>query len=243
MNSNSSHNSDFQTDFEETLYHITHDLRAAFRAVKALSEWTREDLTKECGSISPSVSENLDLLEARAIRADQMMLDLRTYSRVGRQSAKPSTVYLKAIVARAAEALDLNSKIEIHVNLGVHAIVAPANDCALLFETIFSNTVKHHDRDSGTIIVTSKMVDDRVRITIEDDGPGIPIQDRERAFALMQTLLPRDECEGSGLGLSIARKIVGRLDGSIEINGPDGERGTLIDISLPAKIAAMADTD
>ena len=70
-------------------------------------------------------------------------------------------------------------------------------------------------------------------LTVSDDGPGIPPQFREAVFDPLRTLKPRDVCEGSGMGLAIARKIVTRLGGTISLAETEGTRGTTVSFTLP----------
>jgi signal transduction histidine kinase len=58
-----------------------------------------------------------------------------------------------------------------------------------------------------------------------DDGPGIPEEYRESIFEMFKTLKPRDEVEGSGMGLALVRKIVGRMGGRCGVD-PAAKRGS-----------------
>ncbi len=66
-----------------------------------------------------------------------------------------------------------------------------------------------------------------------DDGPGIPEQFRERVFGMFQTLKPRDEVEGSGMGLAIVRKLVDRQGGKVWLAGGSDGRGLAVHFTWP----------
>ena len=70
-------------------------------------------------------------------------------------------------------------------------------------------------------------------ITVSDDGPGIPEKYRERVFEIMTTLKPRDEIEGSGMGLALVRKIVDIYGGQLRWMSAPDERGTSIQLTFP----------
>lgn len=70
-------------------------------------------------------------------------------------------------------------------------------------------------------------------MTAPYDGPGIAEGQRERAFQMFQTLRPRDEVEGSGMGLAIIRKLVDRIGGTIDVADRTGGRGAEFCFSWP----------
>lgn len=226
--------SELQDEFEKVIYHITHDLRATLRAIKTVPEWIREDLAQGNVQLCDGVTENLSLLETHATRADQMLVDLRTYSRVGRNSDKASSVSFHEAIESATSSIGLPSGIELTLDLGAGSITAPRNEVEMLFATLISNAVKHHDRDVGQIDVKTTAEEDAVLIVVEDDGPGIPVEHHDRVFELMTTLKARDECEGSGVGLPLARKILHRYGGSIRLSETGTKRGCRLEIRWPS---------
>lgn len=87
----------------------------------------------------------------------------------------------------------------------------------------------------STVRVTAASLGPAWRISVRDDGPGIPAKYRERIFEPFARL-PRelqDEEAGAGLGLAFCRALVGRMGGTITLDGPP-EGGTLATVELPA---------
>ncbi|MFL9609832.1 sensor histidine kinase [Methylobacillus sp. Pita2] len=84
----------------------------------------------------------------------------------------------------------------------------------------------------GNITIRCRQQEQEVVIEVEDNGPGIPPDQREHVFNRFYRL---DEGpEGCGLGLSIVREIVRRHDGKVVLSTPLSKRGTLVQITLPA---------
>lgn len=237
MSAKASKIADVSEEFDEIIYHITHDVRAAIRAIRTLPTWLREDLTSEGVVLSQGVGETLEMLERQANRADQMLLDLRSYSRVGRTFDDPTKFSLQSVVEKAMEDIELPEEFSVSVDQDVPTISGSFNELGLLFQALISNAVKHHDRSRGNVRIGATETDGIVHCIIEDDGPGIPAEFRERVFEMMATLKSRDDCEGSGLGLSIARKIALRHGGRIKIRDTGNERGTCVVVDLPAENA------
>ena len=74
---------------------------------------------------------------------------------------------------------------------------------------------------------------------MEDDGPGVPERDSERVFQMFQTLKPRDEVEGTGIGLALVKKLVERAGGRAWLE-PAPLRGTRACVEWPLEGAAVA---
>ena len=72
-----------------------------------------------------------------------------------------------------------------------------------------------------------------VEFVVTDDGAGIPEQFRERVFGMFQTLRPRDEVEGSGMGLAIVRKLVERQGGKVWLTEGREGRGLSVHFTWP----------
>lgn len=218
---------------DQMIYHITHDVSATLRAIRTLPGWIREDLMEEGRALSAETEENLSMLETQAKRADQMLADLRDFSRVGRLSDAPSLVALDAVIDCAAADVGVPAGFEIRTDIAVPTLPGARNEIERMFKALISNAITHHDRDAGRVEITSLAANDMTTIICEDDGPGIEPDFRERVFDPMVTLRPRDECEGSGLGLSIARKIVETHGGTIRISDTTHERGCRVEIRWP----------
>jgi signal transduction histidine kinase len=97
---------------------------------------------------------------------------------------------------------------------------------------LLSNAIKHHDRGRGRIKVSGSVEGETLTLCVEDDGPGIPPRDRERVFQMFQTLRPRDEVEGTGIGLALVKKLAERRGGRAWLDEAP-QRGTRAWIEWP----------
>jgi len=81
--------------------------------------------------------------------------------------------------------------------------------------------------EGGTIGITMSRETDTIVIEVEDEGPGVPADAREKVFQRFQSLRPADEAFGkhSGLGLAIARTIVEAHQGSIAVESREDRLG------------------
>jgi signal transduction histidine kinase len=67
---------------------------------------------------------------------------------------------------------------------------------------------------------------------VKDDGPGIPAQFHEQIFKMFQTLRPRDQVEGSGMGLAMVRKNVEVFGGVVHLESTEGQ-GSIFRFTWP----------
>lgn len=107
---------------------------------------------------------------------------------------------------------------------------------ARVLENLLDNAVSFSPQ-GGEVRVAFERDEDRVLLSVTDQGPGIPEEARSKVFDRFHSLRPADEDFGnhSGLGLAIARTIAEAHDGTlIAADRPDGKRGACLVLSLPA---------
>jgi signal transduction histidine kinase len=85
-------------------------------------------------------------------------------------------------------------------------IVLPKAPLESVLTNLISNAVKHHLKNAGHIEIKSENLQHAYQISVTDDGPGIDPSLHEKIFMKFQTLKPKDEVEGSGLGLAVVEK-------------------------------------
>ena len=95
-----------------------------------------------------------------------------------------------------------------------------------IFLNLIGNAIKHHHRKDGLIEVTVEKTETHYLFAVKDDGPGIPAEYQEQIFQLFQTLKPRDQVEGSGMGLAMARKYIEACGGKLTVESSVGKGST-----------------
>ena len=116
------------------------------------------------------------------------------------------------------------------------AVMGKPDRLARAINNLIDNAISF-SRQGGLVEIAASRVGDTVRIRIDDEGPGVPTDAREKIFNRFHSDRPGSESFGrhSGLGLAIARAIVEGHDGQIDVadrdDAPSGARFTII---LPA---------
>jgi len=98
----------------------------------------------------------------------------------------------------------------------------------VVIEELLDNAVEHSDRDRPVVSVTARQTDGAVRVTVADDGPGLPAVERAVIEARDETPLEH----GTGVGLWLVNWLVTALGGELDV-ADDDPRGTVVTMSFP----------
>jgi PAS domain S-box-containing protein len=206
-------------------YAASHDLKAPLRVIHNASTWIEEDLA---GKLTAEMSENMNLLRSRVRRMDKLLDDLLEYSRIGRETderhteAISGTVLMENIQGLLSPPqgfiVDASSTLA-----GIEVFRMPLQQILI---NLISNAIKHHDKKAGLIQVAVEDLGAMFRFSVKDDGPGIPPEYHEKIFKMFQTLKPRDQVEGSGMGLAMVRKHVDVAGGELKLVSAVGQGST-----------------
>ncbi|MGE4322201.1 MAG: ATP-binding protein [Sphingobium sp.] len=211
-------------ELEQFAYVASHDLKAPLRGIENLASWIEEDLGDR---LEGETRTNMDLLKSRVRRLESLLSDLLAYSRAGRDDAGTREVDTRALVTELAALISPPEGFRIEADASLPIVVAPQAALTQILQNLISNAVKHHpDPAHGFVHVKARSIGAMYEFQVRDNGGGIPEQFRERVFGMFQTLKPRDEVEGSGMGLAIVRKIVERQSGEVWLS--DNETGGLV---------------
>jgi len=171
----------------------------------------------------------MGLLRGRIKRLGSLLDDLLAYSRAGQMKEDYKTVNSKLLAIDVASLFNSpNLDLKIKVDDTLPTFTTQKTPLEQVFRNLINNAIKHHDRKSISIEITAKQNDEFVSFSVKDDGPGIAPEYHERIFEMFKTLKPRDEVEGSGMGLAIIKKLLDAQGGKIRVESQIGKRNTNI---------------
>jgi signal transduction histidine kinase len=209
-------------DLEEFAYIASHDLKAPLTGIKSAALWLEEDLN----DVSDESKQLLGLMQSRIERMETLLDDLLTYSRVGRTDTAVSETKLDDIVAGIIEVLSPPMNIKVRVEGELPVIVTASAQLEQVLRNLINNGIKHHDKQTGEIVLSAERKGDFVEFVVRDDGPGILPQFHEKIFELFQTLKRRGEKESTGMGLAIVKKLVERQNCRITVHSQGNGTGS-----------------
>lgn len=210
-------------DLDDFAYVASHDLKAPLRGIDQLASWVAEDL--EEGNLD-DVPENLRLMRTRVQRLESLLSDLLAYSRANRQTYIPAQINCNELIKDTFLLISPPENFTLTVidELPVFSTVGAPFE--LVIRNLLSNAIKHHHKVDGHIQVSCNESDTYYTFAIKDDGPGIKSNYHQDIFKMFKTLKPRDETEGSGMGLALIKKIVEYYHGRVYVESAVGQGST-----------------
>ncbi len=184
----------------------------------------------------------IERLQQSASRMSQFVTDLLTYARVETAHEALQPVDLGAMLTSVLSDLDMRiAESGGRVEAGALPVVlADAVQMRQLLLNLVGNALKYHRPGTPPVVrVSAREEAQRVWLVVEDNGIGFEPRYAERIFAPFQRLHSRNAYEGTGMGLSIVRRIAERHGGTVSAEGTPGE-GSRFLVSLARHPPASA---
>jgi signal transduction histidine kinase len=210
------------------LMSVSHELRTPLTAIRGHVSALREGLVDD-----PDLSAlSLAVVEAEAHRLERLVGDILDLAKLDahRFTVLQEEVDMKQLVGQAYETFSDQARersIDYRVDVDAEPVILTDGDRVLqIVDNLLSNAFRATP-DGGRIGLALGQRNGTVRVTVEDNGPGIPAEQRERLFRPFVS-----DAGGTGLGLTIARELSTALGGRIELDSEVG-RGTRFELVLP----------
>lgn len=218
-----------QQDFT---YAISHDLRTPANTVRMILDEVSVEKDKLSADSRELLGEGFETLDRMA----EQIEDVLSYSRMVHRDNPQERVSLSEIAEDAAADLgallrETGGRIDIG---GLPEVTGDKAQLRSLFLNLLGNALKFK-RPEEPPLVRVRMEpseDSQVQFYVEDNGIGIESQHQKSVFELFQRLHLRTEYPGSGIGLTLCRRVVENHGGNISIVS-DGKTGTIFTITLP----------
>ncbi|MGE5223200.1 MAG: sensor histidine kinase, partial [Omnitrophica WOR_2 bacterium] len=228
-------------DLQDFAYIASHDLQEPLRKIQAFGERLK---TKYGEILAAEGQDYLQRMQSAAARMQTMINDLLAYSRVTTRAQAFKQVDLNRITTEVLADLETritetSGRVEVEP---LPEIQAEPTQMRQLMQNLIGNALKFHQPDIPPLIrISSKTISNdrysgngRIQITVEDNGIGFDEKYLNQIFQPFHRLHSRSEYEGSGIGLSICRKIVEHHGGRITARSQPGHGSTFI-IILPSR--------
>lgn len=218
-------------ELEAFAYSVSHDLRAPLRAINGFAEAMRED----CASnLDERGRDYLNEIGNAARRMNTLVQDLLDYGRVSRINMPLGAVRLVDAVQQATQELGDQHR-------GSLVVDVPADFCveghpqvlAQVVLNLLTNAFKFQTENaSPEVQVFAEQHNGHIRLSVRDNGIGIAPQHQERIWQVFERLHEREAYPGTGIGLAIVKRAVGRMRGDYGVQSDLG-KGSTFWIELP----------
>ncbi|MDA8090014.1 MAG: ATP-binding protein [Nitrospiraceae bacterium] len=224
-------------ELEQFAYMASHDLRSPVIAIAAdLKMFIKRNRAK-------MDQESINLIEgslSSAFRMQNLIADLLTYARLGAtpQERLRGSINLTEILNVAVDSIKIDcTKAGCSiVRDELPRVAADPAQMIQLFQNLLSNAIKFRGKEPPRIEVRAMRRNMEWLFSVKDNGIGIPLEHQEKIFELFHRV-SKGEYEGTGIGLSICKRIVERHGGRIWVESEPG-KGSTFYFTIPASLAA-----
>ena len=224
-------------ELQDFAYVVSHDLKAPLRGIKTLASWMSTDYADK---LDQNGKEQMRLLVSRVDRMHNLIDGVLQYSRVGRVKENKVQINLNEFISEVIDMVAPPENISIMVENELPVVECERTRMTQVFQNLLSNAVKYMDKPQGQVRIGCIEEDGFWKFSVADNGPGIEEKYFEKIFQMFQTLAPRDDVESTGVGLTVAKKIVELYGGKIWVESKVGQGSTFI-FTLPKQEKEVTD--
>ncbi|WP_322489178.1 ATP-binding protein [Chloroflexus sp.] len=224
-------------ELEQFTYTVSHDLKSPLITIKGFASYIERDLAT--GKIE-RIPSDLQRIIAAADRMYQLLEDLLHLSRAGRQINPPERIGLGLLISEAAAGVSgrlAERNVYLHLPPNLPEIYGDRTRLREVFQNLIDNAAKFMgDQPSPQIWIEARAADDPqfVLVSVRDNGVGIDPRHTQRIFGLFERLDQR--VEGTGIGLTLVRRIVEAHGGKIWVESEGLGRGSTFYLTLPTAL-------
>ena len=220
-------------ELQQFAYIAAHDLQEPLRMVASYTQLLAKRYT---GRLDSDADEFIAFAVDGAHRMQLLIADMLAYCRVGTTGKELHPCSSEAALERAL--LNLRGAIEENGGEVTHdplpTVVADDAQIVQLFQNIVGNALKYHGAAPPRVHVSAKKSGKEWIFSIRDNGLGIDPQYFEKIFVMFQRLHGREEFSGTGIGLTLCKKIAERHGGRMWVESELGN-GSTFHFALPER--------
>ena len=220
-------------DLEQFAYVASHDLQEPLRMVATYTQLLAE---RYKGKLDADADKYINYAVDGALRMQILVRDLLAFSRVGRQGTEfeptDCNEVMETVLKNLQAALaDSGARV---IYEGLPTVTADGSQMVQVFQNLIANAMKFRGAEPPVIQITGEKKNREWLFSVADNGIGIAPEHAEVVFAIFKRLHTRTEYPGSGIGLSICKKIVEHHGGRIWVESESGH-GCTFHFTLPEK--------
>ncbi|HZX32863.1 MAG TPA: ATP-binding protein [Rhodocyclaceae bacterium] len=219
-------------DLQQFAHVAAHDMQTPLRSIASFAQLLLKDYG---GRLEPNADLYIHQVVDNTRRLQLLITDLLAYSRLDSQARPLEPTDLNQVFEEVAATLALPIReAGAQVTRGeLPTLPADRIQIAQVLQNLIENGLRYNRSGAPRIHVSAEKKDGEWRLSVRDNGIGIPEKHRERIFEIFRRLHTYQEYPGSGIGLAICHRIVERHGGRIWVESAP-EQGSVFHFTLPA---------
>lgn len=218
------------TELDNFVYSVSHDLRAPIASVLGLVNLAKKDIDIDMKDMY------LDMIYKSAQQQDSFINEILDHSRNSRLEVKPEEILFGPLIEETFDQL----KFSLNIGYPVEKVISIKQDqpfvsdrwrVKVILNNILSNAIRYRNGHDPVIKVNVDINEHSATVAVEDNGKGIERSHLPNVYKMFYRAT--DDGAGSGLGLYIVKEAIGKLNGNINIESEVG-KGTCVKFQIPA---------
>ncbi len=217
-------------ELDHFVYSASHDLKAPLSSILGLINIAKYEVKDK------NVMDYFSRIEERVARLTKFIKEVIEISRNSRTKIEKTEVNLVDLINEIIENnnyMDLSNGLYIKKNIDLERSVRiDRSRLEVILNNLVSNAIKYQNPEAKNpeVIISSRIIDEKLEIVISDNGLGIPEAQHDKIFEMF--FRGEQSKEGSGLGLYIVKSMIQKIDGEMHLKSKEGV-GTQMKIILP----------
>jgi signal transduction histidine kinase len=176
----------------------------------------------------------LELISNRMGYMSNLVDDILHYTKVNNENIIYSKFSLKETVESIVNNIDFENLVTCSYNVVSDSVVSSKIGLMQVFQNLISNSIKFSDKEKVALSIELKKDSDYYHFIYCDNGPGIPVNYREKVFNMFETL-SNEQNNNSGIGLTTVKSIIERLGGTCSLEEPKDNSGICFHFKILTK--------
>jgi two-component system CheB/CheR fusion protein len=208
-------------ELERFAYVASHDMQEPLRMITSFLQLFRKKYQEK---IDDTAEQYLHFVMDGADRMKRLITDLLEYSRIGSNKGVAESIDINQLMKEVQEVF-VNRIAECEATIvckDLPVIMGNKTQLFQLFQNLVGNALKYIGKEKPIVIVSGQEEDNHFLFSVQDNGIGIKPMFFDKIFVLFQRLHHKHQYSGTGIGLSVCKKIVEKHGGKIWVTSePD----------------------